>query len=59
MIQVLDNSMVYVTKDEKKTIDQLYRIKKETAIYYKNGIKIAYHWILNPVTVARLKLTNK
>lgn len=61
MIEILETGipnqlMVYVTVEERKVLERLFRIKQEAAIYYKQGYKIAYHWLLNPVTVQGLKL---
>ena len=59
MIEVSDGQMVYVTMDERKLIASLFKLKPEAAIYYKRGKKIAYHWILNPLTIAKRKIVSK
>lgn len=59
MVEVLDGRMAYITVDEKKLVEQIFRIKDEAAIYYKNGKKIAYHWLLDGRTIRKLKIHNK
>jgi hypothetical protein len=65
MVEVLDGTMVYVTVDEKKTVAQLKRLKEPAATYFlrrKKKLthkKIAYHWLLNPVTIERLQISFK
>lgn len=48
--------MVYVEEAEKKLIDRLFRLKPPTGTYYRKGAKFAYHWLLHPLTVAKLRL---
>lgn len=52
--------MLYVTIDEKKLVNRLFSLKQKAAVYYErvkgNYRKIGYHWILSPITVAKLKL---
>lgn len=63
MVSILDHDgqkqMVYVTVDETDTVNRLFRQKEPAAIYYNKGKKEAYHWILNPVTIAKMQLVNK
>ncbi len=58
-MQVLDNSMVYVTTDEKQLVDRLFNVKAPAAFYYKQGTKIGYHWNLHPITIAKMKIAGK
>jgi hypothetical protein len=51
--------MVYATVDEKDFIDKMFRIKDAAATYYNKGKKAAYHWILNPITAAKLQIPTK
>ena len=58
MIEVLDGTMVYCTKDEKKLIERLRRIKKPDAEYFKGKkrlVKVGYHWKLHSITIGKLK----
>lgn len=62
MIEVLetgsrDKVMVYVPVQETAIIRRLFNLKREAAQYYgRQGQLEAYHWLLSPVTVAKLRL---
>lgn len=58
MIEIQD-SLAYVTLDEQNLIKRLYRRKPESAVYFKNGVKIGYHWTFDKKTLGKLKLTAK
>lgn len=47
---------VYVTMDEQVLIDRLERRKDLSAVYYRRGRPMAKHWLLNPITLARMGL---
>ncbi len=51
--------IIYATVGEKDIIRKLYRIKQESAVYFKNGVKIAYHWNLSPFTLGKLQFSTK
>ncbi len=59
MIEMKEKGFVYVTVNEKQLTDKLFRIKPESAIYYKNGKKIGYHWNLSSNTIGKLNLRFK
>lgn len=54
--EVPGKTMVYVTVDEKNVLDRLFRIKMPSGYYTDSkdkGRPVAYHWLLNPITVKR------
>ncbi len=63
MIEVLDfdgyRKMCYSTLEEKELNNKLLALKPPTGVYYQAGKKMAYHWILHPSTVAKLKIDSK
>ena len=47
--------MVYVEeKGNMNLVDRLFNKKEPAAIYYKNGVKFAYHRILHPITIKKM-----
>lgn len=54
-----DKVAVYVSVDETALVNRLFNVKDAFAIYYAKGKKIAYQWILHPITFSKLSLPGK
>lgn len=51
-------TMLYISVDERDLIDKLFKVD-QPAVYYRQGKRVGYHWLVNPITLAKLKMTPK
>lgn len=56
MIEIIDNTLVYVTVDEIDTIKKLKRVKEPSGTYFQKGEKVAFSWFLKKPTIDKLGL---